>query len=50
MAARGIALRAGQWISSGAVTGVHEVPVGASVTATFNGMQVSCSIEAAQPK
>lgn len=49
MAARGVALEAGQWISSGAVTGVHEVPVGATVTATFNGMRVSCSIEAAQP-
>jgi len=50
MAARGVALEAGQWISSGAVTGVHEVPVGATVTATFNGMQVSCSIEAARPR
>lgn len=50
MAARGVPLEAGQWISSGAVTGVHEVPVGATVTATFNGMQVSCSIEAAKPQ
>lgn len=50
MAARGIALRPGQWISSGAVTGVHEVAVGAVVTATFNDMQVSCSIEAAKPR
>lgn len=49
-AARGVALEAGQWISSGAVTGVHEVPVGAVVTATFNGMQVSCSIEAAKSR
>lgn len=49
-AARGVALEAGQWISSGAVTGVHEVPVGAMVMATFNGMQVSCSIEAAKPQ
>lgn len=49
-AARGVALEAGQWISSGAVTGVHEVPVGATVTATFKDMQVSCSIEAARPR
>ncbi|ODP37252.1 2-keto-4-pentenoate hydratase [Sphingomonas turrisvirgatae] len=49
LAKRGIALRPGQFISSGAVTGVHEVVVGASVTATFNGIEVSCSIEAAGP-
>lgn len=49
MAARGVALEAGQWISSGAVTGVHEVSVGATVTATFGEMRVSCSIEAARP-
>jgi 2-keto-4-pentenoate hydratase len=49
LAARGIALEPGQWISSGAVTGVHEVNVGATVTATFAEMQVSCSIEAARP-
>lgn len=47
--ARGVPLKAGQWISSGAVTGVHEVGVGSSVTATFNGFEVSCSIEAAGP-
>lgn len=50
MAARGVALTAGQWISSGAVTGVHEVSVGATVTATFKDMRVSCSIEAATPR
>lgn len=49
-AARGVALKAGQWISSGAVTGVHEVGVGATVTATFADMQVSCTIEAARPR
>lgn len=49
MAARGMRLRPGQWISSGAVTGVHEVSVGAVVTATFKDKQVSCSIEAARP-
>lgn len=49
LAARGIALRPGQWISSGAVTGVHEVSPGAQVTATFRDMRVSCTIEAARP-
>ena len=49
MAARGVALRPGQWISSGAVTGVHEVSPGAQVTATFRDMRVSCTIEAARP-
>jgi 2-keto-4-pentenoate hydratase len=49
LAARGVPLKAGQWISSGAVTGVHEVELGAVVTATFKDMQVSCSIEAARP-
>lgn len=48
-AARGVALRPGQWISSGAVTGVHEVSPGAEVTATFRDMRVSCTIEAARP-
>lgn len=49
MAARNIVLRPGQWISSGAVTGVHEVNIGAAVTAIFKDKQVSCSIEAARP-
>lgn len=49
LAVRGIALRPGQWISSGAVTGVHEVSPGAQVTATFRDMRVSCTIEAARP-
>lgn len=47
-ATQGIVLEAGQWISSGAVTGVHEVRVGQSVVARFNtDILVSCSIEAA---
>lgn len=51
LAARGIALRAGQWISSGAVTGVHPVRVGQSVEARFNNdMMVSCTIDAATPE
>lgn len=51
MAARGIALRAGQWISSGAVTGVHPVRPGQTVTAHFNNLTpVSCTIDAAIPQ
>lgn len=47
MAARGIRLAAGQWISSGAVTGVHPVAVGDRVVATFDGRYtVGCTIEA----
>lgn len=48
MAARGIALRAGQWISSGAITGVHPVAPGAKVEARFgDAYAVRCTIEAA---
>lgn len=47
MAARGIALHPGQWISSGAVTGVHEVAIGDEVTAIFDDrLSVACTIEA----
>lgn len=38
LAARGIALEPGWWISSGAITGVHEVAPGSSVTACFAGL------------
>jgi 2-keto-4-pentenoate hydratase len=45
MAARGIALRAGQWISSGAVTGVHRVSVSDRVEARFGDLlKVECTI------
>ncbi|HEY6814104.1 MAG TPA: 2-keto-4-pentenoate hydratase, partial [Croceibacterium sp.] len=45
---RGIAVAPGQWISSGAVTGVHPVAPGAFVEAVFDGTHsVSCTIEAA---
>ena len=45
---RGIAVTPGQWISSGAVTGVHPVAPGAFVEAVFDGTHtVSCTIEAA---
>ena len=47
MAARRIALRPGQWISTGAVTGVHPVAVGDKVEATFDGrMTIGCTIKA----
>lgn len=51
MARRGIALRAGQWISSGAVTGVHRARPGQDVEALFNGdLAVRCSLVAATPE
>ncbi len=51
MARRGIALTAGQWISSGAVTGVHRARPGQLVEADFgNGLALSCSLVAARPE
>lgn len=48
LGSRGIAVAPGQWISSGAVTGVHPVAPGAFVEAVFDGThKVSCTIEAA---
>ena len=45
---RGIAVTPGQWISSGAVTGVHPVKPGDVVEAVFDGTYtVNCTIEAA---
>ena len=47
MAARGIALTPGQWISTGAVTGVHPVRIGDRVAARFDGrLTVDCVIKA----
>ncbi len=47
MAARGIALSPGQWISTGAVTGVHPVKIGDRVEARFDGrLTVDCVIKA----
>jgi 2-keto-4-pentenoate hydratase len=47
MAQRGIALGAGQWISTGAVTGVHPVSPGNRVAARFDGrLSVECTIKA----
>ena len=51
MAERGIALQPGQWISSGAVTGVHDASAGQRVEARFgSGYSVACSLEAARPE
>lgn len=45
MARRGIALQPGQWISSGAVTGVHDAHPGQHVVARFaEGYEVSCNL------
>ena len=50
MAARGIALRAGQWISSGAIGGVHDAHVGQRVEADFGGrFKIACDLIEAQP-
>lgn len=47
MAARGIALTPGQWISTGAVTGVHQVRPGDVVRCTFDDrFTVACTIKA----
>lgn len=44
-AARGLPLAEGQWISTGAVTGVHPVTAGATVVAQFGtDMRVECRI------
>jgi 2-keto-4-pentenoate hydratase len=51
LARRGIAIEAGQWISSGAVTGVHDVKPDERIEARFGaGFQVSCRLTAAQPE
>jgi 2-keto-4-pentenoate hydratase len=47
MAERGIALKPGQWISSGAVTGVHAVGIGDRIEARFGAdLAVECMIRA----
>ena len=51
MARRGIALAPGQWISSGAVTGVHRARPGQLVEARFaGGLIVACRLVAAEPE
>jgi 2-keto-4-pentenoate hydratase len=50
LAKRGIAVKPGQWISSGAVTGVHEVAPGQRVEARFGSQHVvACRTAAASP-
>jgi 2-keto-4-pentenoate hydratase len=47
LATRGIALLPGQWISTGAVTGVHKVKPGDAVVARFDDrFTVTCTIKA----
>ena len=47
LATRGIAVTPGQWISTGAVTGVHPVAIGDRVEARFDGrLSVGCTIKA----
>jgi len=51
MAKRGVVLEPGQWISSGAVTGIHPVKPGQTVDARFaDGLAVSCTLAAAVPQ
>lgn len=51
MARRGIVLRPGQWISSGAVTGIHDAAPGQVVEARFNDQySVACRLSAVQPQ
>ena len=51
MAKRGIRLEPGQWISSGAVTGVHDAKAGQTVEAIFaEGYKVGCTLTPAQPE
>lgn len=48
LAARGLTVPAGTWVSSGAVTGVHEVKAGQKIEARFaDKFSVSCTIETA---
>lgn len=50
MARRRIALQPGQWISSGAVTGVHKARPGQRIEARFgDGLAVSCRLVPAVP-
>ena len=51
LAGRGIALTPGQWISSGAVTGVHRAHPGQLVEARFGeGFAIACRLVAAAPE
>jgi 2-keto-4-pentenoate hydratase len=49
LAQRGIPVAPGTWVSTGAVTGVHEVRPGQNIVARFGDhLAVTCTIEAAQ--
>jgi 2-keto-4-pentenoate hydratase len=51
MARRGIPLRAGQWISSGAVSGVHDARAGQRVEARFGDrFSLTCRLIEARPE
>lgn len=51
MATRGITLQPGQWISSGAVSGVHDALPGQRIEARFGtSYSVSCTLTAAIPQ
>ncbi|HEY0313007.1 MAG TPA: 2-keto-4-pentenoate hydratase [Allosphingosinicella sp.] len=51
MARRGIALAPGQWISSGAVSGVHRAAPGERVEARFgDGFSLACTVIEARPE
>lgn len=50
LAARGIAIASGTWVSTGAVTGVHEIAPGSTATAIFGDHDsIKCRIQAATP-
>jgi 2-keto-4-pentenoate hydratase len=50
LAAQGIAVAQGTWVSSGAITGVHDVKPGDRVVTRFDlHLQIACSISAATP-
>jgi 2-keto-4-pentenoate hydratase len=51
MARRGIALQPGQWISSGAVSGVHDAAAGQRIDVSFgDAFAVSCRLTPARPE
>lgn len=48
LACRGIPVAPGTWVSTGAVTGVHEVAIGSHATADFGGLhRINCRVVAA---
>lgn len=50
LAMRGIAVPAGTWVSTGAITGVHQIGIGQRVDVQFgNAYSVSCKTKAALP-